>query len=153
MSDVDPAIDRIEHTLGVVLRQTRSARFAEGIRERAGIHLDRASYLALTTVGRIGPVRLSDLALELGVDVSTVSRQVAALETKGLFVRDPDPDDRRAVRLSLSPAGIELTERLRLAWRASVADALGTWTADEIDRFAPLIERFGTALVEEPSTR
>ena len=153
MAGAEEAIDRIEHALGVLVRQTRSARFAEAVREGAGIHLDRASYLVLVAVGRQGPARLSDIAVELGVDVSTVSRQVAALEAKGLLVREPDPVDGRAVRLSLSEAGDALTDRLRTAWRATIAEALADWTPGEIDALAPLLERFATDVAGEPAAR
>lgn len=146
MAEVEHDIDVIEQALGVLIRQTRSARFSDAVRTRAGIHLDRAGYALLLAIARTQPVRLSDLANELSVDVSTASRQVATLEQRGLVDRQPDPDDGRAVRLSLSASGRELTAGLRDAWRATIADVLVQWHPDEIARFAPLIERFADDL-------
>ncbi len=140
-------IDRIEQALGVIVRQTRSSRFSEAVRERAGIHLDRATYMVLVAISRLAPARLSDIATDLAVDVSTISRQVAALEQKGLIDRQGDPDDRRASRISLSAAGEHLTEKLRAAWRSTVADALDSWSERDLARLAPLIERFAADVV------
>jgi DNA-binding MarR family transcriptional regulator len=80
----DADYDILEQSMGRILRQSRSPRFADAIRQRAGIRMDRANYSVLVRLGSLAPVRLSDLAQDLGVDVSTVSRQVQSLEQKGL---------------------------------------------------------------------
>jgi DNA-binding MarR family transcriptional regulator len=63
--------------------------------------------------------RLSDLALLRGVDQSVVSRQIAELQAKGLVCRRPDPADRRASLVRLTPSGQDLLARvgeLRRDW-------------------------------------
>lgn len=142
----DRDYDLIEQALGLILRQSRSPRFADAIRDRAGIKLDRASYGVLARLGSIAPVRLSDLAQELGVDVSTVSRQVQALEQKGLVTRGPDPVDGRAVRLELSRKGRAVLRKMQAAWQETIAGVLIDWKPADIREFALLLDRFATDL-------
>ena len=52
-----------------------------------------------------GPLRASDLVARLGLDKSTVSRQVASLVDLGLVDRGADPDDGRAQVLTPSAEG------------------------------------------------
>lgn len=50
-------------------------------------------------------MRVGDLSQALRVTVSGTSRLVDRIEQAGLLARQPDPDDRRAVRAALTPAG------------------------------------------------
>jgi len=93
-----------------------------------------------------GEQRLSALALQLGVDGSVVSRQVAVLERSGLITRRPDPLDGRASLVGLSEAGravLEHTREVRGAW---ALDALADWSEDEAALLSRLIERLSADL-------
>jgi DNA-binding MarR family transcriptional regulator len=142
----DEDYDVIERAVGRVLRVSRSPRFGDAIRGRAGIKLDRASYGVLERTGALGPVRLSDLAAELGVDVSTVSRQVQALEHKGLVDREPDPDDGRAMLLQLTRKGKAVRSKMQAAWQETIAGVLVNWKPADISEFAVLLDRFASDL-------
>ena len=50
-------------------------------------------------------LRLGELGRRLGIAPSTLSRNLDRLEDREFVVRDPDPDDRRALRASLTGAG------------------------------------------------
>ena len=50
-------------------------------------------------------LRLGELGRRLGIAPSTLSRNLDRLEDRGFVVRSPDPDDRRALRASLTSAG------------------------------------------------
>lgn len=67
----------------------------------------------LEAVVRQGPLSLGELAERLYVDKSTASRIVDALERKGYVTRMPHPGDRRALRLTATPAGRRLVGRIR----------------------------------------
>lgn len=63
---------------------------------------------ALEALARLGAIPLHQLAAELFVDKSTASRIVACLEERGYVRRTPHPEDRRALRLELTPEGREV---------------------------------------------
>ena len=93
-----------------------------------------------------GEQRCSALAARVGVDVSVVSRQVAALERAGHVERRPDPHDGRASLIRLSASGaaaLAQTRALRSEW---AADALADWTEDDARRLGDLIERLAADL-------
>lgn len=50
-------------------------------------------------------LRLGELGRRLGIAPSTLSRNLDRLEDRGFVVRGPDPNDRRALRASLTGAG------------------------------------------------
>jgi DNA-binding MarR family transcriptional regulator len=52
-----------------------------------------------------GGMRVGDLARALGVSVGGASKLVDRVEHAGLVARQPDPVDRRAARVTLTPAG------------------------------------------------
>ncbi|WP_406203643.1 MarR family transcriptional regulator [Kitasatospora sp. NBC_01560] len=59
-------------------------------------------------------MRLSDLADRLHIAPRSATTVVDALEEAGLVERTPDPADRRAVRIVLTPAGHSAVERIGL---------------------------------------
>jgi DNA-binding MarR family transcriptional regulator len=60
-----------------------------------------------------GPSSLNELAANLFLDKSTASRVVSALERKGYVMRQPHPEDARALVLRVTPAGRRLHDRIR----------------------------------------
>jgi len=96
-----------------------------------------------------GPVRLGDLAARLNLAQSTVSALVSSLVTDELVSREVDGRDRRALVVTLSPAGrAQLT-----AWDAAHRRRLGAAlrSLDEQDRAAvfaalPALDRLAVAL-------
>ncbi len=67
--------------------------------------VDRAGYLAMRTLERLGPVPTTALAEALHLDTSTVTRQLATLVANGFVERRADPTDGRSSRLVLTAAG------------------------------------------------
>ncbi len=103
--------------------------------------LDPTTYPLVAVLGRVGAVRLGELGAVLHLDKSTLSRQVDAVARLGLVERVPDPDDARARRVTLTPAGRarleELTAVRRERWRASV----GAWPAADVRELTRLLGR------------
>jgi DNA-binding MarR family transcriptional regulator len=64
-----------------------------------------AAHACLLLELRRGSRTMGDLAAELACDASNVTHLVGRLEARGLVVREPDPADRRARRVSITAAG------------------------------------------------
>jgi DNA-binding MarR family transcriptional regulator len=77
----------------------------------AGLTPTRGSLLL--TVDRIGPVRLSDLAREEGINPTMLSRSISELVDSGLIQRTSDNGDRRAAWVAVTPEGHALAHRMR----------------------------------------
>lgn len=66
----------------------------------------------LTEIGWAGAASLNTLSDCLGVDKSTMSRNVDILVNSGLVSRTTDPDNRRAVTITLTDAGRQLFQQI-----------------------------------------
>jgi DNA-binding MarR family transcriptional regulator len=115
--------------------------------------LERAAYQVLGRIAGGGPARLSALAGDLCVDLSTVSRQVAALEAAGLVRRTADPSDRRASVIEATETGTKIYECNRDTWRAALTGVLADWTPAERREFVRLFARLNHAIAEATATR
>jgi DNA-binding MarR family transcriptional regulator len=91
---------------------------------------------------------MSDVAHAVGAEMSTVSRQIATLEQRGLVQRTPDPDDGRAVRLALTVEGASMLAKMRDAWHARLAEAIETWPVEDVAKFATMLDRFVAVLAD-----
>jgi DNA-binding MarR family transcriptional regulator len=67
----------------------------------------------LSTIVRRGPLRLSELAADEGLNPTMLSRIVGHLETAKLVTRTSDPSDARVVHLTSTDAGRSLWEEIR----------------------------------------
>jgi DNA-binding MarR family transcriptional regulator len=70
---------------------------------------------AIRVLAGHGRMRISDLSHHLRIAPRSTTEVVDGLEELGLARREPDPDDRRAVVVTLAPAGEQLTTELRRA--------------------------------------
>ncbi|MFY1697383.1 MULTISPECIES: MarR family winged helix-turn-helix transcriptional regulator [unclassified Solwaraspora] len=108
--------------------------------------LERAAYTLLVRVAGDRPARLSVLAEDMALDLSTVSRQVAALEAAGLATRTPDPTDRRASVIAPTALGQEVFTRNRAVWVNAMRELLADWTPDEMSEFKHLLTRLNETI-------
>jgi DNA-binding MarR family transcriptional regulator len=108
--------------------------------------LERPAYVLLSRVAVDGPFRLSALATDVSLDLSTVSRQVAALENAGLVRRRPDESDRRASLVEVTDVGLEVFAENRDRWLAIWEALLADWTPHERQEFAALFTRLNESL-------
>lgn len=73
--------------------------------ECCGEKVTMAQSHILFEIRRMGSPSMQRVAEELGVDVTTFSRQAKGLEGRGLIVRQVSPDDRRVSLLGLTDEG------------------------------------------------
>jgi DNA-binding MarR family transcriptional regulator len=144
----DPVLIKVDEALLALGRPSHLRRIGERVRAGAGLPLDRAAYPVLRGIAECGPVRLSDLATRLGVQISTASRQVKELEQAGLVERTGDPRDRRVTMLALAPAGREALKKLRASWRRTLVEILDTWPEKDREALATLLGRLAADMVD-----
>lgn len=146
---MDDDISAIARQFGVFLR--RADRFSTELKGGQGLDLERAAYVLLGRIVSDGPARLSALAEDLNLDLSTISRQVAALEHAGLVARTTDSADRRASVIAATAAGDDVFTRNRAIWHAALHDLLSDWTPEERSEFARLFTSFNEKIATHTS--
>jgi DNA-binding MarR family transcriptional regulator len=117
------------------------ARRHDRVRTVADVPLDRAAVMVLGQLAEAGPVRPGELAARLGVEAPHVTRQVQRLQQAGYADRVPDPDDRRAQLIQLTPAGRAAAGRIREAGTTGMQAALAHWPPQERHQLATLLHR------------
>ncbi|MBP8539358.1 MarR family transcriptional regulator [Streptomyces sp. DASNCL29] len=137
-------LDALQHQVAVFARRAEQTRLG-GVGQ-ARNSMDRAAYLLLNRLDQEGPMGVKALAGSMGIDSSTVTRQVAPLVDSGMVKRTSHPEDGRAVVLQLSPRGKARLEEVRSSRRDLMSRVTGDWTAEERDLFCDLLTRFNVAL-------
>jgi DNA-binding MarR family transcriptional regulator len=116
----------------------------------AGIRLDRALFPLLVLIERFGPIGVVELADRVGRDYTTVSRQVAKLESLGLVGRQAGAADRRVRAAVITPRGKAMTDAVDAA-RDRIGRAIfRSWDKDDIDDLVRLVQKFADAVRENP---
>jgi DNA-binding MarR family transcriptional regulator len=80
-------------------------------RELAADGVDPDGYAVLSLIGARGSVRLTDVASELGLPLTTMSDLVRRLEGRGLVRRRRNPDDGRSSLFELTARGTREWQR------------------------------------------
>ena len=123
--------------------------FSRSARTRANDMYEGLSFVAyslLTYVDINECPPASDLAEEYGLDKSTVSRQLAELETGGLLQRVSDPDHSRKLRLELTDEGSSVLFIARAGQRERLKQQLNSWSQDDVSTFGEPFWRFVSEL-------
>jgi DNA-binding MarR family transcriptional regulator len=135
--------------LDIVSVMNRPQRDEALIRE-AGIPLDRALFPLLVGIERFGPIGVVELADGVGRDYTTVSRQVAKLESLDLVERRESVTDRRVREAVVSPKGKAMTDRLDAARDRIGRGIFERWDPHEMDELVRLMRKFADAVSSEP---
>ena len=98
--------------------------------EALGISAPRLSLLSVLVFA--GPKRIGELARVEQVEPPTISRLVDGLVRDGLAVREPDPDDARAVRVRTTPTGARTLRRGRARRVETLQTRLATLSPTEL---------------------
>lgn len=108
---------------------------------RAGVNLERALFPLLVRIGAQGPIGVVELAEVAGRDHSTVSRQVAKLESLGLVERRPGTADQRVREAVVSPAGRQMVDEISRARAVLMDEALADWSEAEKRELTRLVRK------------
>ena len=145
-----PFVDEFEDALHRVARAVTNPRLHERLLRASGVRIDRAgATLLLKLVAGGDALRVTDLADLLGVDAPTVTRKVQQLEREELVVRRVDPNDRRAVRVCLTPSGRRTIDRIWTARRVWLESLLMGWSDDDLAALGTLFGRFAQGLDQD----
>jgi DNA-binding MarR family transcriptional regulator len=116
---------------------------------QAGLTPTRISLL--NTIDRLGPLRLSDVAAEEGINPTMLSRIVADLADGGLIDRIQDPQDKRAALVTTTREGRKVIERMRRERTDVLSLALDGLTDKErraLEKALPALEKLAHNLKE-----
>ncbi|HEX3488016.1 MAG TPA: MarR family transcriptional regulator [Streptosporangiaceae bacterium] len=112
------------------------------------VRVDRAGYLAMRTLDALGPVSANGLARALGLDASTVTRQITALERQGYVERCANPADGRSCTIVLTPLGSRAMSEVQRERREQIQLLVSDWDEDGQADLGTSLSRLNAALVD-----
>jgi DNA-binding MarR family transcriptional regulator len=140
--DVSEVAAALRGSIGLLLRRVRQ--------ERVEGELTLPESAALTRLNRGGPATSSALAKLEQISPQSMGATLAALESRGLVERHPDPEDGRRVVLSVTGAGRQVLQDKRNARTQQLAKALSAgFTPAELAQLmtaVPLLERLAVSI-------
>jgi DNA-binding MarR family transcriptional regulator len=98
----------------------------------------------LATVSKYGPMRPAEIAQLESVSAPSTTRLITELEATGMISRAADPDDGRAVLITVTDLGTETIAAARAARAAMVAELFEGLTDEEVQSIAaalPALEK------------
>lgn len=117
--------------------------------------LDTGSELSVMQVSILNMAasgsRVSVIATNLGIRVPSATEQIIKLEKAGLVSRDKDPEDARAVQVTLTPEGqLQLNDAnvLRNARMAELLEPLTDTERAALAAAIPVIEKLNSKALE-----
>jgi DNA-binding MarR family transcriptional regulator len=145
MSTHDDPITTIELQLLTLVRYLETF----GRKGSLYVRVDRAGYLALRTLDRLGPVHTNALSEALHLDASTVTRQVTALTASGLVERRPNPSDGRSSMLSLTGEGKRTMRQVERERQRVLREMFSDWDEGDRSETARILTKLNDSLVEK----
>lgn len=132
---------RVESDLGWALGRVARAHLRMAQDQVAGLPGGPRGYQVLAVAAREESSTQLALAQKLGVDRTVMTYLIDELQAAGLVERRPDPADRRARRVVLTPAGGARLCDLEGRLRAAEQHVLAPLSAEEQDVLRGLLRR------------
>jgi DNA-binding MarR family transcriptional regulator len=118
----------------------------------SGLGITPAQARVLLKLHIHGPLTQQALALQTEVDPSTLVSTLDVMEREGMAVRDPNPGDRRAHLVRLTPEGERRIPRLFELWDSVEAEWTRDMSAADRETFLKLVQELVSRLQEGDAT-
>jgi DNA-binding MarR family transcriptional regulator len=139
-ADFTGALERVFAFAGAVERYLSAGLAAHG--------LTRARATVLWQLHHHGPTTQQRLARTIGVTARNITALVDGLVESGFARRDPHPDDRRAVLVRLTDAGLRVTGELSADYAADSTALFAGLAPDRAREFLATLETISTRLLD-----
>ena len=114
----------------------------------APVEVTVTQHRVLVLLAARGDLTIGDLAGGLGVNPSSATRYCDRLQRLGLVGRTPSVEDRRVVRVALTPSGAALVQAVTARRRAEVEKVLDRMTVPDTRAVLEALHAFNRAADE-----
>jgi DNA-binding MarR family transcriptional regulator len=128
------------------------ARLNRLVTQRAGLDVPYAQARLLAQIEKQGPARISALAAADHCTQPTMTNQVQRLEAEGWVRREADPDDARAVLVTITGSGREALRTARARRAQVIAPHVAALEDAQRDSLAAAVEILRRLVTDAGST-
>jgi DNA-binding MarR family transcriptional regulator len=136
--DIDNLTRRIAEWIGLSMKIKRGTDTVKVMHE-TGLTIPQLGSMHILFFE--GPQSITDLTEKLGLSTSATSHLVQRLFEQGIVLREEDPADRRQKRISLSPSGKKLVERLMKARHREMRASVETLSPETREMLLRVLDR------------
>src|SRR6202045_1461183 len=130
----------LDEQIGFILRQVWQ-RHATIFARDIGADLTSTQWAALSKLAETGPCSQNQLGRLTAMDVATIKGVIDRLTARGLTETSADPEDGRRLRVSLTRAGQQLTEKVAANALAISKETLAPLDAKERETLVALLSK------------
>lgn len=124
-------------------------KLAEGYTNSDDHSITPAQGYLLRFVANQAPVSVKDIAKSLNTTSSAATQIISVLVNKGYLERDPSPDDRRVILISLTEKAQSLRKHFKEQGLAKMALLFRALTDAELAQYAALNEKLAKSITTE----
>ena len=146
----EPDVESVRVGLYRLQRLFAGRRPFSALTAAAGLELSQQEIQVLQVLRDGDAHSMADLARSARLDAGAVSRQVQALEERGLVRRRPSPDHGRIVLVEPTAEGLDAARRVDDLRRRHLLEALDHWSGEERETLGRLLLRLVDDLQETP---
>jgi DNA-binding MarR family transcriptional regulator len=144
-SNFDP-----ENSIGYLMRRSHQLSTTLVDPVFAAADITKTQWSALVALHFNKATTCAEIARDLGHDKGATTRLVDTLEDRGWITRQRGEEDRRVVKLTLTPSGEAIAAQVRDAVIALWNDWLGDWKEQDIVELTRLLRRLRDTLQHAP---
>jgi EmrB/QacA subfamily drug resistance transporter len=138
----------IEKALHVLATRESQYRIYQRLAERAKVDLDPLSCWLLFRIQEQAPISRTDLANRLHVSNEQLAPSLEQLTKRNLITETQvDGNSASAARITLTPTGQQIFDKLTTAYQQSLSDLLKGWSPEQEAELATLLERVTKNLI------
>ncbi len=145
---VNTTADQVLEVIPLVMRVIRKE-----FRSQRDPELTLPEFRSLAFINRSAGCSLNEVAEHIGLEAPTASKLVENLVQRGLVSRQEDPEDRRRVRLQISPKGKKSIDIAFEHTREFLAERLAHLSDKERQELIQVTEILKDAFAGEPIIR
>ncbi|GIN70577.1 putative HTH-type transcriptional regulator YxaD [Bacillus sp. J14TS2] len=119
------------------------------ITEKRNDMLERSAYVLLRQLSVAGPAGVKSLSEQLKLDISTISRQAAALEQKEYIEKMPNPKDGRSYFYRITNLGIKELDDNKERRYDRLSEVLSDWSEEDKLTFGHLLKKYNQTIIEK----
>jgi DNA-binding MarR family transcriptional regulator len=139
-------IEQLGFSLIEVISFLSSPQRDDALLREANVDIDRALFPLLIRLGAQGALSVVELADQVGRDHTTISRQLAKLESLALIDRCHSTADRRCRDARLTDDGRKMVAAITSTRARMLTNALADWSDQDCTALAGLLKRFSETL-------
>lgn len=133
------SLETIESEISVFIRRIV-------LSEKRDAKLERSAYVLLRQLSSLGPSGVKSLSESLHLDISTISRQAAALEQRQYIDKIPNPDDGRSYFYRITDSGKRELDESKQRRYDRLSELLKEWSPKEKQNFGHLLKKYNQSV-------